>query len=56
MRKCDWGFIISLIFLVLVVAFLLINVFWTIFAFVKYGSMPINEIPAWALFYMWGRR
>lgn len=29
-----------------------ICVFWSIYAFVKYGSKPITEVPAWALRFM----
>ena len=44
---------------IIVLAFILfacINIFWMIYAFVKYGNTPASEIPAWALFYMLGRR
>lgn len=54
-RGPDWGFIMLVVAFSIFIAFLLINIFWTIFAFVKYGSMPITEIPSWALFYMWRR-
>lgn len=25
---------------------------WTIYALAKYGSYPINEVPSWALWFM----
>lgn len=36
----------------LIAIFALINVFWVIYAFAKYGGKPISEIPYWALWYM----
>lgn len=29
-----------------------ICIFWSIYAWVKYGNMPISEIPGWALWFM----
>ena len=29
-----------------------ICIFWSIYAFVKYGNMPITEVPSWALWFM----
>lgn len=37
---------------ILMVIFTGIYVFWTIYAFVKYGAKPIDEVPAWALRFM----
>lgn len=38
------------------ISFICINIFWVIYAFVKYGNTPIGEVPTWALFYMFGGR
>ena len=43
------------VFTALLTIFLIINIFWVIYAFVKYGNSPISEIPAWALWYMFKR-
>ena len=53
--KDNIAFIFGISLIVLIALFALINVFWVIYAFVKYGSYPVNEIPAWALFYMFRR-
>ena len=40
---------------VLLIIFICICIFWTVYAFAKYGGQPINEIPAWALWFMFRR-
>ena len=44
----DW----ECVLLVIIGIFILINVFWCIYAFAVYGNKTINEIPGWALWYM----
>lgn len=44
--------IILTILIVLFTLFVLINIFWTIYAFVKYWGKPVSEVPIWALWYM----
>ena len=39
---------------VLLIAFCLICIGWSIYAFVKYGNKPISEVPSWALWFMFG--
>ena len=48
-------FIINILMAIFLV-FIAINIFWVIYAFVKYGNTPIAEVPAWAIFYMFGGR
>jgi len=47
--------IIGIILASLLIALLFLCLFWTIYAFAKYGGYSINEIPSWALFFMWRR-
>ena len=51
-REIDWGLIIGLLILGICLIFALICLFWSIYAYVKYGNQPITEIPAWALWFM----
>ena len=52
----DWKTIGMVIIGILLIIFVLINIFWVIYAFVKYGNMPVDQVPAWALAYMFGGR
>jgi len=51
-EKIDWKLVALLVFIGILVIFALICIGWSIYAFVKYGSKPIGEIPAWALWFM----
>lgn len=46
--------ILVIAFVFIGVAFALICAGWSVYAFVKYGDKPITEIPAWALWFMFG--
>ena len=55
MKKTNWLLLLYWTLIVLLIIFLLINVFWVVYAFIKYGNKPITEIPGWAIWYMLGR-
>lgn len=50
--KANWLRVLVWAGAALLISFCLINVFWVIYAFAKYGGQPIDQIPAWALWYM----
>ena len=55
MKESFWSYVLLIlmwVFIIALIAFVGINIFWLIYAFVKYGGKPISEIPSWALFYM----
>ena len=52
MKKINWPAVLGFTLIVLLALLSLICVGWTIYAFVKYGGKPIDEIPSWALWFM----
>ncbi len=50
MSKVEW-FIIILWFLIIITLVVAEIIVWVI-----YGNLPIDEIPAWALWFMFGRK
>lgn len=50
--KTNWKYILFWIAIGLAITFVLINGGWSVYAFVKYGGKPLDQIPTWALWYM----
>ena len=47
--------IIGIITILIIVVGLILSVIGVeIYVWIEYGSKPITEIPAWALWFMWG--
>ena len=51
-RKENIKFAAMIVALALILILVCICIFWSIFAWAKYGSKPVTEIPAWALWFM----
>ena len=46
----------KIILLLFSLAILFVICFIEIFVWINYGDLPINEIPSWALWFMFGGR
>ena len=49
--KINWSFLAMILCVLIAVGFIAFE----IYVWVRYGSLPITEIPAWALFFMFNR-
>lgn len=56
MKKIDWTQILIIIFTAIIVAGVLTVGAMSIYCWCAYGGKPASEIPAWALWFMFGGR
>ena len=50
------GNIIAYIIAIMLVAIVLGLIGLEIYVWVRFANVPVNELPAWVLFFMWGVR
>ena len=48
--------ILGIFFTILVIAIVLALIGTEIYVWVKYANTPINELPAWVIFFMFGHK
>lgn len=51
MKNINWALVLVIMQLLLIVGVIAFE----IYVWVRFGSLPVTEIPAWALFFMFGR-
>ena len=48
-NKFDWDLILTCVFIAICVVAVVVCVILRIWVIVEYGSMPITEVPSWAI-------
>jgi len=51
MKNINWALVLVIVQLLLVVGIIAFE----IYIWVRFGSLPVTEIPAWALLFMFGK-
>ncbi len=52
----DWEVLPYVIGLIVLVLILITCIVLSIYCFVTYGGLPIQQVPSWALYFMFGKR